>query len=88
MVRKGGQKLTPKQVAVLALIKANPFISRKTLSAKLGINPSAVQKHLDVLKNKEIIKRIGADKGGHWDWVAQNYVAESAAENKEINATD
>ncbi len=82
MVRKGGQKLTPKQVAVLALIKADPFISRKTLSEKLGINPSAVQKHLDILKNKEIIKRIGADRGGHWDWVVQNYVAENAAENR------
>ncbi len=67
VVRISGQKLTPKQAAILELVKADPFISRKTLSEKLGINPSAVQKHLNVLRKKEAIKRIGPDKGGYWE---------------------
>jgi len=49
------------------LIKKDSYISRKVLSAKLGIHESAIQKHLDALKMKEAIKRIGPDKGGHWE---------------------
>ncbi len=67
MVRKGGRSLTHKQAAVVDLIRQDPFISRKILSGKLGINESAVQKHLDVLKGRESIRRVGADKGGHWE---------------------
>ena len=70
MVRKGGQKLTTKQIAVRDLIKQDSYISRKVLSEKLGIHESAVQKHLDILKIKKAIKRIGPDKGGHWEIVA------------------
>lgn len=69
VVRKGGQKLTLKQSAVLGLIKADPSISRKAISEKLGINPSAVQKHLNVLRTKKVIQRVGPDKGGHWEIV-------------------
>jgi len=53
--------------AVLELIKQDSFISRKDLSKKLNINESAVQKHLDTLKDKMVIKRVGADKGDHWE---------------------
>ncbi len=44
-----------------------PQISRSKLSKLLGINPSAIQKHIEKLKAKHIIKRIGPDKGGHWE---------------------
>ena len=71
VVRTGGQKqwsdLTSRQDEVLKLIADNPDISRKELSDKLGINPSAIQKHMEVLKVKKIIKRIGSAKGGHWE---------------------
>ncbi|HID26648.1 MAG TPA: ArsR family transcriptional regulator [Methanosarcinales archaeon] len=32
----------------------------------MGINPSAVQKHLNKLKEKGILERIGPAKGGYW----------------------
>ena len=67
MVRKGGQKMTPKQSAVLELVRQDPTISRKDISEKLDINESAIQKHLDILKGKKIIQRVGPDKGGHWE---------------------
>ena len=59
--------MTSRQKAVLDLINQNPFASRKELSEKLGINESAIQKHLDILKKKEVINRVGPDKGGHWE---------------------
>ena len=51
----------------MELIKENPFISRKELSEKLTINSSAVQKHIQKLKSEGLIKRIGGDRGGHWE---------------------
>ena len=56
VVRKGGQKrwseLTEKQQTILRIIKENPKISRKELVKELNINPSAVQKHIEKLKQK------------------------------------
>jgi ATP-dependent DNA helicase RecG len=50
----------------LQLIRENPKISRKELSEELSINPSAIQKHIERLKQKNIIERIGSNKGGCW----------------------
>ncbi len=54
---------------ILQLIKENPVVSRKELSSKLKINESAVQKHLENLKKKGLLRRIGADRGGYWEVV-------------------
>jgi len=65
--QKGGQieNLTDRQKDVFELINADPKITRKELSKKLGINESAVQKHLKVLTEQNILKRIGTNKG-YW----------------------
>ncbi|MEK9144828.1 MAG: winged helix-turn-helix transcriptional regulator, partial [Elusimicrobiota bacterium] len=66
----GGQKkwseLTKKQAAVFEIIRANPEVSRGKLARSLDINPSAVQKHIEKLKQRGFISRVGPDKGGHW----------------------
>jgi ATP-dependent DNA helicase RecG len=67
----GGQKrwseLTEKQAAVLEMIRANPRISRGKLAESLSINPSAAQKHMEKLKDRGFIRRVGPDKGGRWE---------------------
>ena len=67
MVRTGSQKLTVKQTSLLDLLKQNPEISRRDVSEKLGINESAVQKRIDALRKKGVLRRVGPDKGGHWE---------------------
>jgi len=63
----GGQKKWSENLAkVFELIRNNPKITRKELSETLQINPSAVQKHIEKLKNERVIIRVGSDKGGHW----------------------
>lgn len=52
---------------ILNLISKNPKISREGLSGRIGINPSAVQKHLQKLKKMGLLERIGPAKGGHWE---------------------
>ncbi len=64
----GGQVglLTGRQREVLDLIIQDPSISRKTLSETLGINQSAVQKHIESLKQKGIISRE-SETTGYWE---------------------
>ncbi len=66
----GGQKkdyLTTRQKEVLKIISDNPEITRKELAVKLGnISESAVQKHIEALKKKQSIVRIGSDAKGYW----------------------
>ncbi|MDD5656833.1 MAG: helix-turn-helix domain-containing protein [Elusimicrobia bacterium] len=75
VVGKGGQvggqekwsELTKKQAAVLKFIQADPEASREKLARSLNINPSAVQKHIEKLKQRGFIRRVGPDRGGHWE---------------------
>lgn len=66
----GGQKKWSETTQrVFNLIKANPNISRKQLCEELNINPSAIQKHIEKLKEQNAIKRQGGAKGGWWEIV-------------------
>ena len=67
VVRKGGQKTRDR---LIELLVSHPHLTRVGLSAALGICPSAVQKHLTRLKLDNRVRRIGPDKGGHWEVVA------------------
>jgi len=62
----GGQiKLTERQEEIIRLIDTNGYISRKDLSEELKINESAVSKHLESLKDKGALERIGGTRG-YW----------------------
>jgi predicted HTH transcriptional regulator len=44
-------------------------LTLETLAERIGTSAKAVEKHLSNLKADGIIKRIGPDKGGHWEVV-------------------
>ena len=58
--------LSKRQLEVLEIIKANTKISRRKLAEQLNINVSAVQGHLDLLKEKRVLSRKGGTRG---NWV-------------------
>ena len=66
--QKTTQKTTQKstQEQIVELVEENPFITRKMLASLLNITEDGIKYHLAALKKKEIIKRIGGDKGGYW----------------------
>ena len=66
--QKGGQNDTGKTIdTILQLIKENPSITRKVLAETVGISPSAIQKHINHLKNEGLIIRNGGDRDGYWE---------------------
>jgi ATP-dependent DNA helicase RecG len=45
---------------------SNNNITRKEIAEQLDINESAIQKHIQNLKNKKVIERVGGRKDGYW----------------------
>lgn len=56
---------------ILSAIKDNPSVTQKQLIELTGLSRRGVEWQLKQLKEKGLIRRIGADKGGHWEIVLQ-----------------
>lgn len=63
-VRKRGKKTSER---VLELLAANPRITFEGMVSTLQITRSTIQKHVANLKSAGRLRRIGPDKGGHWE---------------------
>jgi ATP-dependent DNA helicase RecG len=64
---KLGEKLGENRLEIIKLMQANQQISIAELSRQIGISTTAIERNIKYLKEKEIIKRVGAAKGGHWE---------------------
>ncbi len=65
---KAREKTVEKTVEkIVDMIREAPAITTKELIMKTGLSRRGVEWNLSVLKEKGIIKRIGPDKGGHWE---------------------
>ncbi len=54
---------------ILAIIKANPSVSRVALSREIGLSSDGIKWHLQKLKEGNAIRRVGPKYGGHWEVV-------------------
>jgi len=55
------------RVEILELIRKNPNIKFTELSKILNISVKGIEKNIKLLKTQKLIKRIGPNKGGHWE---------------------
>lgn len=70
---KGDQAGGPEtRSAILQLISENASITSREMANKLGINRSAVSKHLKKMQDNDIIHREGSQKSGHWVIIRQD----------------
>lgn len=52
---------------ILVLVKAKPDITIQELALQIGKSNSAIERAISKLKTEQKLRRIGADKGGHWE---------------------
>ena len=65
VVRNSGQNQGEETRArIVEAMRKKPEISRRELADIIGISPSAIQKHIEHLKETEIIIRLGSDRKG------------------------
>jgi ATP-dependent DNA helicase RecG len=65
------ERLAENQRMILGLIIRNPRMSKKAMAEAVGISTTAIDKNLTKLKRIGILRRVGPDKGGHWEVVHQ-----------------
>lgn len=61
------KKLNPTEEKILKLIDSNPYMTINDICVNLKMSDSGVRKNLAALRAKCVIKRIGANKNGHWE---------------------
>lgn len=61
---KTGEKTREK---ILRLLRENPKITTTEIAAKSGVSVKAIEWNIVRLKKENCIKRVGPDKGGHWE---------------------
>lgn len=59
----GSMELTGRQQEIINMIALDNKISYRAIAEKLKINGSAVKKHLNILKEKGVLKRVGGTRG-------------------------
>ena len=63
---KLGEKLGENERKILMLLSENPEMPITQLAEKIGISTTAVEKNIDKLKKKGLLRRIGSPRGGYW----------------------
>ena len=58
--------LVESQKQILKYVQENPSISKRILADKIGISTTAIDKNIEVLKEKDLLMRVGSAKSGHW----------------------
>ena len=90
--QKTSQKTDTKtsQIAmeILRYIRKNPKATRKELSAYFAKTESAIQWHIEQLKTKGLICRVGSDKGGHWETIMEVIPQETLQKHVEKDEKD
>lgn len=63
--------LTDRQREILEIIHTNNKIGYREMAKEIGINDSAVKKHINKLKELGVLKRIGGTRG-YWEIFDEN----------------
>ncbi len=59
--------LSKNQIKIIELIKNNNRISMQEMAKEVGISKRKILDNINKLKDKNMIKRIGNAKSGHWE---------------------
>ncbi len=65
-----GFKLTETRIAILQLMKEDPYISKAEIAKLLELHPSAVSRNIEAMRGK-YLRRVGPDKGGFWEIIEE-----------------
>jgi len=69
VTEKVTERVTENQAIIIKEMKSNKYTTISKLSKIAGISERKIKENIRILKNKGIIRRIGPDRGGHWEIV-------------------
>ena len=66
VTERGTEKVTENQAIIIREMEKDSFITAVSLAKILGISLRKTKENIKKLQQKGLIRRIGPDKGGHW----------------------
>ena len=66
-VRSSVKSSVKSSVRIIELIREDKNITIPVISEKLGLTTRAIEKQMVKLQESGLIRRVGPDKGGHWE---------------------
>ncbi len=63
------ENVVENEIEIIKLLKINNQLSASDLAKRMTLTERSIQRYLKILKDRKAIKRIGPDKGGHWEVV-------------------
>lgn len=61
------EKVTENQTQILKELRKKPHMTSKELAAVVGISERKIKSNIKKLKDVGLLRRIGPDRGGHWE---------------------
>ena len=65
------ENLSTMRAKIVRYIWNNPNATADSIAKEVGIAPRNVQVHFKNLQEQGIIRRVGPDKGGHWEIITK-----------------
>lgn len=57
---------------IIEMIQSNPFITIPELATICSVNEKTIKRDIQQLKTRNLLTRIGPDKGGYWKVILEN----------------
>lgn len=67
--KKFGETIGTTASKIVELMRANPDISISEIAVEVHTSECNIEKHTSNLQKNGIIRRVGPDKGGHWEFL-------------------
>lgn len=58
--------LVDTQQKILGLVHVNPKVSKRVMADHIGVSTTTIDKHIQILRNRSILERVGSDRTGYW----------------------
>jgi ATP-dependent DNA helicase RecG len=67
VTEKGPERVTENQRIIIESMRENTYIVITELTKIVGISERKIKENISKLKAKGLLRRVGPDKGGHWE---------------------
>mgnify|MGYP003630012713 CR=1 FL=1 len=65
------KELSETQIKILNLVAENKHITKSDMAEKIGTSTTTIDNHIEALKNKNVLQRVGGRKAGYWQIIEQ-----------------
>ena len=65
------KELTDTQIKILNLVSEDRHITKNAMAKQIGTSTTTIDNHIETLKNKNVLRRVGGRKTGYWQIIEQ-----------------